>query len=269
VKSTSSLLVVLAIAAAAGCDSEAGFPDARIPDATPVPGTFSLSWLVTDPSNGASVSCDDANATSVSITVREVDAGSGQVESFNCNGGAATSRPFPPGTYVLQFALRGPDGEVATAPQRDDIVITSGQDTPIGEITYEVQAQGALSVGITAPVVTSNCGPIAGMGGGIDAMTLTLTKDAACVPFAYTVAAGPETTTTCPATPVACIERTDPVVTAILPSGRYRLDVVGSIAGAACWIGQREARVPTGGATAELTMQLAYQPAVPGCPALP
>jgi hypothetical protein len=268
VKSTSSLLVVLAIAAA-GCDSEAGFPDARIPDATPVPGTFSLSWVVTDPGTGASVSCDDANATSVSITVREVDAGSGEVESFNCNGGAATSRPFPPGTYVLQFALRGPGGEVATAPQRDDIVITSAQDTPIGEITYEVAAQGALSVGITAPVVMSNCGPIGDMGGGIDALTLTLTKDAACVPFTYTVGGGPATTTTCPATPVACIERTDPVVTTTLPSGRYQLGVLGSIAGAACWIGQREVRVPTGGDTLDTTVQLAYQSAVPGCPALP
>jgi len=262
-------VVLVAATLVAGCDSQAGFPDARIPDAAPVPGTFSLSWTLTDTSDSLPISCDDANAQSISITVREADASSGQTEVFNCSSGSATSRPYPPGTYVLGFELRGSAGQIATAPSQNGIVVTSSQDTPIGAIDFSMVGNGMFSATVVAATASmSNCGPIAGMGGGIDQMTLTLTKDAACVPFDYTVNATPFTTT-CPATPVACIERTDDIVSATLDSGRYQLEAVGLIAGAACWVGAREVRIPTGGGTLTTSLAIAYQPLVSGCPAMP
>jgi hypothetical protein len=265
-RSSTTILLALLFAA---CDSEAGFPDGRPTDAAPVPGTFSLSWTVTDTTDATSVTCDDANAQTVAISVREQGASSGQVEIFNCASGSATSRPYPPGTYVLGFELRGSAGVVSTAPQQNGVVVMSTQDTPIGAVDFTLEAQGDFSVTVTAATASaSNCGPVAGMGGGIDQIELTLTKDAACVPFAYTAGAA-SATTTCPATPVACIERTDPVVSETLGSGRYQLSAVGRIGGAACWTGSRELRVPPGGATLDTTLAMAYQAAVPGCPAMP
>lgn len=259
-----------AVAALAGCDSEAGFPDARPVDAAPVPGTFSLSWTVTDTTDSQPVTCDDANAQSLSITVREAGSSTGQVELFNCASSSATSRPYPPGTYVLGFELRGSAGEVATAPSRNDVVVVSGQDTPIGALDFAVAAAGAFDLTVTAAAATdTNCGPFGTAGGGIDQIELTLEKDGACVPFDYTIAAGPTVTTACPATPVACIERTDVIAAAELGSGRYQIGAIGRIGGAACWTGSREFRVPTGGGRATTTLALAYQAAVPGCPPVP
>jgi hypothetical protein len=254
---------------AAGCDSESGFPDARIPDASPTPGTFSLSWTVTDTNDASAITSDEANATNVTVTVRREGAGTATPESFNCNNGMATSPPYLPGDdYVLGFELRGPTGAIATAPTQTGIVITSGQDTPIGGVDFAVDAIGAVTLNISAVTAMDNCGPIAMMGGGIDQMTLTLTRGTTCVPFEYTIGAGP-VTTTCPATPVACIERDVDVVAAMVDSGRYQVEAVGLIGTAECWVGAREIRVPTDGGSATFPLSMAYQPLVAGCPPMP
>lgn len=252
---------------AASCDSEAGFPDARIPDAAPVPGTFSLAWSLTDTADAMAVTCDDVNATTVTITVREQGASSGSVEVFNCNSGSATSRPYAPGTYVLTFELRGSAGLIAMAPPRNDVVVTSTTDNPIGVVDFQMDANGGFSIDLTSMGTTTNCDPVAGGGGGITTVELTLIRDSTCVPFTYTAGAA-SGTTTCPATGVACIERTVTIDAADLEAGRYQLDVIGNIGAAECWLGSAAIRVPIEGAVGSFMMILMYQPLVPGCPPL-
>lgn len=253
---------------AVGCDSEHGFPDARIPDAMVPGGTVSLSWTVTDTNDAAAITCDEANATTVTVTLREEGASSGFPDPFNCSSGQATTQPHPPGTYVLGFELRGPTGQISTAPGQNGIEIRSGQDTPIGAIDFPVDAQGALTLNVAAANVMSNCGLIADMGGNIDAITFELERDATCVPFDYTINATPGTTT-CPPTPVACFEPTDDIVAAVLDSGRYQVRATGLIGGAECWVGTQEIRVPTAGGSAQFQVNMAYQPTVVGCPPMP
>jgi hypothetical protein len=251
-----------------GCDSEAGFPDARAPDAALPPGTISLSWTITDTNDSSIITCDEANATTVTVTVRPEGGSTATPDPVGCSSGMTTTQPFPPGTYVVGFELRGPDGQIAVAQGQTGIVIQSNQDTPIDPVNFDVNAIGALTLNLQAGAATSNCGPIAGMGGGIDEMTLTLERDLTCVPFDYDIGAG-AVTTTCPATPVACIENDVDIVAAALDSGRYQIRATGLIGGVACWIGAREIRVPTDGASATFPLVMAYQPLDPGCPAMP
>jgi hypothetical protein len=121
-----SRAVVVLLVGVVACDSESGFPDARIPDASPVPGTVSLSWTITDTNDSSTIACDEANANTVTITVREQGATTGSADPFTCSSGQGTSRPFLPGTYMVGFELRGTDGQIATAPSVSDIVIASG-----------------------------------------------------------------------------------------------------------------------------------------------
>jgi len=253
-----------------GCDSEHGFPDARIPDAEVPGGTVTLSWTVTDTNGPATITCDQANATTVTVTLREEGASSGIPQPFNCSSGMATSAPVPPGTYVLGFELRGPTGQIATATGQNGIVINSQQDTDVGAINFDVNALGAMNVTVVAAgaSITSNCGALDAMGGGIEQMTIEVERDATCVPFDYTINAAPDTTT-CPPTPIACFETTDQIVVPSIGSGRYQLRATGLIGGVECWIGQQEIRVPTDNMSADFQLNMAYQAATPGCPALP
>lgn len=231
-------------------------------------GTVTLSWTVTDTNGPSTITCDQANATTVTITLREEGASSGIPDPFNCSSGMATSSPVPPGNYVIGFELRGPTGQIATAPGQNGIVINSQQDTDIGAVNFDVNALGAMNLNVVAAGRTTNCGLIVDMGGGIDQMTLELERDLTCVPFDYTLNAAADTTT-CPPTPIACFETTDDIVVPSLGSGRYQLRATGLIAGTECWIGQQEIRVPTDNMSADFQLNMAYQAATPGCPPLP
>jgi hypothetical protein len=260
------LAALLAVLAA--CDGGEGIPDARPPDANPPTGTFSLSWTLTDTTDGLPISCDDANATTVSVTAVEQVSGTGFVEIFNCTSMQGTSRPARVGTYSLGFSLRGPDGEVTAAPGVSGIEVNVGQDTPAGAHDFALDGTGGISFRINTARAT-NCGAIVSMGSGIDTMALTLTKGGACVPVDWTVGAGTYSAT-CPMPPTtACIENDVDIVATGLDAGRYQLQAVGNIAIDACWLGMRELRVPPGGMTAMTTVTLGYQDTVPACPPLP
>lgn len=251
-----------------GCDSEQGFFDARPPDAALPPGTISLTWTITDTNDSTQITCDEANATTVTVTVREEGSSTAVPDPVNCSSGMTTTQPFPPGTYVVGFELRGPDGQIATAPGQIGVEIMQNQDTPIGAIDFDVNAIGALTLNVGAGTTASNCDPIAGGGGGIDQMTLTLERDLTCVPFTYDIGGGP-VTTTCPATPVACIENDVDIVAATLDSGRYQINATGLVGGVECWTGAREIRVPTDGMSATFPLTMAYNTVDPNCPPLP
>jgi hypothetical protein len=260
-----SAVVVLFVV---GCDSEAGFPDARLPDAALPPGTLSVAWTITDTNDSMQITCDEANATTVTLTVREEGSSTATPEPVNCSSGMTTTRPFPPGMYVVGFELRGPGGEIASAPNQLGVEITQNGDTQLDPVNFDVNAIGALTLNLQAGTTTSNCGPIVDMGGAIEEVTLTLERDLTCVPFTYDTGGGP-VTTTCPATPVTCIESDVDIVAATMDSGRYQIRATGLIAGAACWTGAREIRVPTDGMSATFPLVMAYDALVPGCPPMP
>jgi hypothetical protein len=256
------------IAVLAACDGGEGVPDARPPDGPLPTGTFSLTWTLTDSTDGAPISCDDADALSVRVNAVPQAGGAGVVESFQCSSGMGTSRPIEIGTYSLAFELRGLQGAIATATGVNDVVITANGDTPTGARDFMVGGTGNLTLRVNTSQ-TTNCDPIGMMGSGIDEIALHVTKGGTCVPVDFLVGAEPYTTTCPMPTPRACFENTVDVVATGIDAGRYMISITGTVMGAACWTGGGEARVPIDGATATEMVALGYDAANPACPPLP
>jgi hypothetical protein len=118
-----------------GCGSGGGFPDARgFPDSA-APGTFRLDWSIVN-AQSQPRNCNQANATSVIVGLREETTGSALGASFHCDAGSGISGSVPIGTYDLTFTLVGISGNIATAPPQTGIVIQSLKTTQVSPIVF-------------------------------------------------------------------------------------------------------------------------------------
>lgn len=128
-----TLVATLALASAAmGCDETTGYPDSRPPDATPLPGSLSLTWTIE--SGGVPATCADVGGISLRLGIREIDSPLGTAEAFGCESGAGTAPEVTPGTYQLTFDLIGAGGTVASAPTQTNVVVEPSTTTDLGNI---------------------------------------------------------------------------------------------------------------------------------------
>ena len=259
---------LLAIVAIAACGDDTGPPDARRFDGPPAAGTISLSWTIDD--DGTPLTCSQIGASVVSLTIIPVDQPFGTTDAISCSAGMGTSRPLPPGEYHVTAAL---GGITAEAVEFRDVVIDPGADTPLGTAAFQVDAVGGFQFQIVAGG-QGNCTPPAQGGAGIEAMELGLeTIGGTCVPVTFDIAAGatqPAGTfsSTCPpAGQAPCIAQDQDVsVAPTVPSGSYRLTIVGRIGGEPCWARTSQFEVPAGAVVRSLPQQnLIHADGIPAC----
>lgn len=258
----------------AGCDgcNEGGF-DAAVPDTPVAGGTFSLAWTVLDQATGKPVTCDklDPNAT---VFIKASRTGTGGLESFACKNMQGTSiAKFVPGvynfTYELHVTINGQLQTIATAPGQSGVTIESGRDTALAPITFEVNAIGGLALMLRAGA-GGNCAP--GGTAGITGFTISLEHaggpgDTGCAPVVFTLSGGGTyNANNCSAPAVGrCIEATETLTVASLPSGPYQIHVIGKKSTADCWSNNDALRVPPQGNTLAQTLNLALASENPSC----
>jgi hypothetical protein len=265
-----ALLAGLALIGGAGCGDDGGFPtDAAAPDGS-AHGNVSLAWSLVDP-GGQPITCDQVGASTVSVALRARGTLAGAVDSFSCNNSPTTSRALDPGTYDVTLELHAGATTLATVPEQRGIVIVDGMTTPLAPVTFVVDASGSLVVSLASPPATTNCGAPSMMGAGIDGVTITLTQaGGGCAPvtFVHTKngAPLPPYTVSCSSPAVAaCIESDETLTVPTLASGPYTIHVRGTIGGVECWKNDDALQVPALGKPLTTTLNLALQPATPGC----
>ena len=265
------MVVAVAAFAAEGCEGcdGGGLADAPPLDARP-PGTLSLSWSVTD-TNGQPITCEQIAAQVVTLTIRNMGAVGGETAVFSCASGSGTTQPFPPGSYVVDFELVDAAGQLATLPRRAGLVVESGRDTPIGALTFVVDAVGTLDLFVRASSAMSNCGPLNMMGAGWSGVTISLDRPGGvCQPATITIAPGatqPGGTyaVSCTAPAIApCIEADQRLTAMNVPSDAYTIHIRGRVGATECWTNDDPLQVPAQGRVLSRTLNLTKKVA-PGC----
>lgn len=262
-------LIALAVAGCSGCD-DGGFPiDAPLPDAA-LRGTVSLAWSLTD-LTGHPIACEDVGAGFVFLELRSKSSLSGSVASFACGNSPSMSSPLDVGTYDVGFELHGTSLTSVSAPGQSAVVIRPDQDTRLAPVTFVVDTNGRLVLGLTAPGRTSNCKPTSMMGAGITGTTITLLRsDGGCAPVTFIRSVGATTvgsySVNCSSPPVAtCIENDETLTVTSMLSGPYTIHVRGKILAADCWVNDDSFVVPAQGKARIDTLNLAFQSGTPGC----
>lgn len=263
------VLVVLPFVMACGDDT--GPPDARAIDGPPAGGTISLSWTIAD--DGTPLTCAQIGVASVSLTMIKEGEIVGTTDTLACAAGMGAVAVPSPGTWDVTVTLAGITAE---AVRFDNVVVESGQDTPMGEAAFQVDAVGGFAFRIGVPGNQGNCTEPAQGGAGIDEMELVVSAvGGGCVEVTFDIAAGAtqpaSTYTTSCATPgrTACIAQDQQITVApTLATGPYQMEIRGYEAGAACWSRLSQFDVPAGGDTENLPQQvLTFNDQVPGCTA--
>jgi len=247
------------LGALAACGTDEGPPDARMIDAPPPGGTFSLTWTLHD---GADTpTCEQIGSPVVAVTIKPDNAGFGTIDTFSCSSAKGTTRSFLPGKYTLSIELDGAGGALSPAQQFQHLEIQSLQDTPIGALDFPVVAKGGLTLKVAAQGVTPNCTT----GAKIENMTLELNDSTgACVTTTFMVGATTYTSTCPTPTPGPCIERDTAITVTGARSGQSTIVVDGLIGGKACWTGAAGGVIPTGNAVKDLgTASLVHDASCP------
>lgn len=267
---TAALIGLVGWAGCEGCN-EGGF-DAGVIDTQVVGGTFSLAWTLLDQSTNKPVTCDklDPNAT---VFVQASRPGTGGLESFACKNMQATSiATLAPDTYSFSYELHvtaaGQTLSIATAPAQNAVVISSGQNVVLSPITFEVDATGKLELMLHAGG-TGNCTG----GAGITGFAISLEHaggpgDTGCAPVQFALSGGgtyDASNCITPAVTPRCIEASEMLTVASLPSGPYQIHVRGKKGAADCWSNDDALRVPPQGKTLSQTLNLAFASQTPGC----
>ena len=129
---------VLALALLAACGSGGGFPDApRAIDAA-APGNFSVMWTIDDAAMQP-VTCMQASATTVLVSLHETTTGSAFGQTFGCPLGLADSGSIPIGHYDFKFTLLSGSTQLATAPDQTNIAIQPAQTAQLAPLLFVLQ----------------------------------------------------------------------------------------------------------------------------------
>lgn|SRR5512140_134705 len=261
---------LLGLASSTGCGDDGGFPrDAAGPDVMET-GTVSLAWSITD-LNDQPIPCDEVNASSVFLQLRDPARLSGSVESFSCQNSPSTSHPLEPGTYDITYELHGINLTAVSAQTQSGVKVEVGKDTPLNPITFKVDAQGSLALALAAPPATTNCKPAGMMGAGITGITITLVHTGdGCAPVTFVRSRGAvmlgSYVVNCSSPMVTtCIENDERLSVASMQSGPYTIQVRGKIGAVDCWKNDDALQVPPQGKMLNQTLNLAYQTGTPGC----
>ena len=264
------VLPAFCLTAAAACGSGGGFPDAPPVDSPPT-ATFSLTWSVID-QNSQPVSCARIAGQSMTVLAHNKAYDGGNTQIFSCSSGMGQSQDVYAGEFDLNFELSGTFGLLARAPTVNSIDVPAGTNTPVPPLVFQVEALGSLALKLSSGASGGNCGATGAGGAGIDATSLSITRnsDGACVPITFTVGAGATkpagtyaTDCTTPADYVGgCIESDQVLSAANVPSDEYTIHVRGKIAATSCWANNDFMQVPPLQKTLTRTLNLAHDP---GC----
>lgn len=250
------LLWVAALTAA--CGNGGGFDGG--PSDPPVSnGTVSLAWSVTN-TNGQPIDCNDVGAQSVVLLLHNILEVGGSTAVFGCSSGAGITQQLSPGSYEIDFELRGTAGVLGTSPRRMNIMVRAGQDTPIGAVAFPVNATGGLDLFLRASPAMTNCGP----GTSISGMSIMLRRPGgACQMTTFRIEPGARTySVNCSSSNVVpCIENNQRLTATGVPSGPYTIEVVGKVGAVDCWVANEPLQVPPLGKVLSRTVILSN----PGC----
>lgn len=265
---------LLALASWAGCSScgGGGF-DAGGPDVPTVGGTFSLAWSVLDMSNNQPVSCDklDPNATVVVTASRT--SGSGGVETLTCRDLQGISTvALAPGTYSFAYELRGTINNqaatIATAPAQSGVVVAPGMSVTLTPITFLVNPTGRLVLMLQI----GSAGNCVAEGGPATGFSLSLEHaggagDTGCAPVVFALSGGGTYNANDCSAPLVgrCINASETLTVATLPSGAYQIHVRGTRGNLQCWRNDDSLRIPPQAMALTATLNLAATGAS-GCP---
>lgn len=248
----------------AACGDDAGPPDARVIDATPAGGTISLTWRIAD--DAGPLTCQQVLARDLNLTLTATDSVFSVSDILDCPTGAGTTRTVPAGTYNIQVGLGG----VGVAPITfQDVVVHSGQDTPIGDVAFHLDALGGFSFQ-AGTSTAGNCVDAASGGAGITAMQIAFaTAAGTCVPVTLDLSGGGSYTTDCttPA-PTRCIDGSETIsVAPTIVTGTYRMVITGFDNADACWSASPQFDVPAADVVKALPLQnLLEDTNNPNCP---
>ncbi len=254
----------------AACGNSGGFPDAAVAD-TPPTGTFSLSWTVVD-QNNATLDCDRIAAQSMTVLTHHKAFENGSTQIFTCKTGTGTSQAVFAGPYDLNFELSGTFGLLARGATQFNADVLPGQNTVLDPVMFQVEALGNVAFNLATGKAGGNCGAANAGGGGIDTMTITLTRnsDVACAPLLFTISQGatrPGGTymINC-ATPtqVACIEADQTLTATGVASDGYTIHIKGQVGIKDCFINNDSIQVPPLQKTLTRQLNLAQQ-SITGC----
>ena len=131
-------LALCGLAVVAACGGGGGFPDAAGSLPPVAPGTVAIDWTLSDGSN-ASISCDQAGATTVHVGIVDPASGAQFSASFPCDLGGGVTGALASTTYDLRFELLGSAGELATAAAQPGIVVRPDKTTSIGALSFVVE----------------------------------------------------------------------------------------------------------------------------------
>lgn len=254
----------------AACGDDASPFDAGTYDAELPAGSVSLTWSIAD--DGAPKTCSEVAATTVTLAIVPDDQPFGTTDVLSCSSGEGQIEDIAPGVYDITVTLAGTGGMLGEAVVYPNVTVAAGQDTPLGDAAFDVDAEGGFRFLISAGG-QGNCTPTGDGGAGIDAMAIVLTRAGACVEATFDIAAGaslPATTytTSCTApAPGPCIAQDQEVsVAPVLPAGQYQMTITGQVGGLACWTRNPLFNVPAGGAVTQLPTQNLTQTGTVGCP---
>lgn len=270
---TPRLVPALCLATAAACGGGGGFPDAPLPD-TPPTATFSLTWTVID-QNSQPLSCARIAGPSMTVLAHNKAYDGGNTQSFSCSTGMGQSQDVYAGEFELGFELSGVFGLLARAPAVNSIDVPAGTNTVVPPLVFQVEALGSLSLKLASNTSGGNCVATGSGGAGIDATSISVTRnsDGMCIPMTFDVGAGATkaagtyaTDCTTPADYTGgCIESDQVLSVANVPSDAYTIHVRGKIASTSCWANNDFMQVPPLQKTLTRTLNLAHDLVTPGC----
>jgi hypothetical protein len=118
-------------AISAGCTSDLGLATFTSPVVT-ADQYIALSWSIDRLSNGAFLSCADAQAQAV-----ELDADD-QTFQWPCADGRGATKSLPPATYSVKIKLLDATGNVLSITPTMPVSVTAGQPNALGNVLFDV-----------------------------------------------------------------------------------------------------------------------------------
>ncbi|MBT8491545.1 MAG: hypothetical protein KJO07_00685 [Deltaproteobacteria bacterium] len=203
-----------ALLAFAGCGDKGGFPDAGPIDAAPPGGTITLAWKFADDGTPVTDSpCERLGAVAVRVTATPIDTVQGDQWSIDCDEFQGTSPELLAATYNLRIETLGVGLTVLGDPLNETgVVVESGQDTSIGEVTFDVPFVGSVTFTINTREMAGNCADPGSNGAGLTGLSVSLRDNLLnCKNATFEIPDGSGTFTyddTCPGPPPVAVDLT-------------------------------------------------------------
>ena len=240
------LVILLVLALASGCGDE-GDPTPDVDAAPPAGGTITIAWQIEDPANpGITLTCGQVAASGVRLTIRPVGGGSGDVDSFSCDGGMATTRDFNPGQYNMELALTAGLKDLVVVPVMG-VTLEANNNTQLAGVTFAVRPRGNLQFQVGNSLGRPNC-TATPAGAGMTEVSLQLRDaDDTCIPTTF-ILDPDNAATSYPSdcqnpTPAVCIENDVPI-SAVVNSGSLKLAITGRQGNETCFTRVSQFTVP-------------------------